>query len=146
MIELILAASIGYESSINTEQTNCLAEAIYFEARNQSVPAQIYVAETVMNRVRSNRYPDTVCEVINQPYQFSFKLEPVGQLQKKLSNPSRLDTQARTIASQIALQAVSGGFEGLHTALHYYNPTKVNPKWAKKFDNSFDLDDHRWVY
>lgn len=42
----------------------CLATAIYFEARGESVLGQQAVAQVILNRERSNRYPDSVCEVI----------------------------------------------------------------------------------
>ena len=50
----------------------CLSAAIYYEARNQPVDGQLAVAEVIMNRVQSDRYPDDACEVINQNKQFSY--------------------------------------------------------------------------
>lgn len=44
----------------------CLSEALYFEARGETVKGQFAVAEVIMNRVRSARFPDNVCGVINQ--------------------------------------------------------------------------------
>ena len=51
---------------------HCLAIAMYYEARNQPIDGQLAVAQVIMNRVESPRYPDTVCEVVWQPKQFSF--------------------------------------------------------------------------
>ena len=48
------------------EQTRCLAEALYFEARGESVRGQFAVAEVILNRVDSALFPDTVCGVIHQ--------------------------------------------------------------------------------
>jgi spore germination cell wall hydrolase CwlJ-like protein len=44
----------------------CLAEAIYFEARGEAVRGQIAVAQVVMNRVFSGKYPNNVCGVVYQ--------------------------------------------------------------------------------
>ena len=44
----------------------CLAKNIYFEARNQSVAGQMAVSHVVMNRVASDRYPNTICGVVEQ--------------------------------------------------------------------------------
>ncbi|MEO0830647.1 MAG: cell wall hydrolase, partial [Pseudomonadota bacterium] len=44
----------------------CLAEALYFEARGETVKGQFAVAEVILNRVASSLYPNTVCGVINQ--------------------------------------------------------------------------------
>ena len=48
------------------EQWACLAEAIYFEARGESIKGQFAVAEVILNRVDSRSFPDTVCGVITQ--------------------------------------------------------------------------------
>jgi len=44
----------------------CLALNVYHEAKNQSLIGQIAVAQVVMNRVKDERYPNTVCEVVKQ--------------------------------------------------------------------------------
>ncbi len=54
------------------EQTNCLATAVYFEARGETVEGQLAVARVVMNRAGSGRYPPDWCSVVKQHAQFSF--------------------------------------------------------------------------
>jgi len=54
------------------QQGNCLATAVYFEARGESVEGQLAVARVVMNRATSGRYPPDWCSVVKQPAQFSF--------------------------------------------------------------------------
>ena len=53
-------------------ETNCLATAVYFEARGESVEGQLAVARVVMNRAASGKYPTDWCSVVKQPAQFSF--------------------------------------------------------------------------
>ncbi|HBR38688.1 MAG TPA: cell wall hydrolase, partial [Sulfitobacter pontiacus] len=48
------------------EQWRCLAEALYFEARGETVKGQFAVAEVIMNRVKSAQFPGSLCSVINQ--------------------------------------------------------------------------------
>jgi spore germination cell wall hydrolase CwlJ-like protein len=50
----------------------CLAKAVYFEARSESLEGQLAVAEVVLNRARSGVYPPSVCGVVTQHAQFSF--------------------------------------------------------------------------
>ena len=50
----------------------CLAMAIHFEARGESITGQAAVAEVILNRVADPRYPDNVCAVVLAPSQFSF--------------------------------------------------------------------------
>ena len=54
------------------EETNCLATAVYFEARGESLEGQLAVARVVMNRASSGRYATDWCGVVKQPAQFSF--------------------------------------------------------------------------
>jgi spore germination cell wall hydrolase CwlJ-like protein len=54
------------------QETNCLATAVYFEARGESLEGQLAVSHVVMNRATSGRYPSDWCGVVKQPAQFSF--------------------------------------------------------------------------
>ena len=56
----------------STQETNCLATAVYFEARGESLEGQLAVAHVVMNRAASGKYPPSWCATIKQPAQFSF--------------------------------------------------------------------------
>ena len=53
-------------------ETKCLADAIYFESKGEPLAGQLAVAEVILNRTKSGRYPATVCGVVKQPSQFSF--------------------------------------------------------------------------
>jgi spore germination cell wall hydrolase CwlJ-like protein len=55
-----------FDDKSRAKSEKCLTEAIYFEARGEAVRGQIAVAQVVMNRVFSGRYPDTVCGVVYQ--------------------------------------------------------------------------------
>jgi spore germination cell wall hydrolase CwlJ-like protein len=44
----------------------CIAMAIYFEARSEPLDGQVAVANVIMNRVASNRFPNSPCEVVKQ--------------------------------------------------------------------------------
>lgn len=50
----------------------CLAVAVYFEAKGESLQGQLAVAEVVLNRAESGRFPSTACGVVRQRSQFSF--------------------------------------------------------------------------
>src|SRR4051794_22583710 len=62
------------------QETNCLATAVYFEARGESVDGQLAVARVVMNRAASGKYPPSWCATVTQPWQFSFVNPRTGQL------------------------------------------------------------------
>ena len=50
----------------------CLAQAIYFEARGEPLDGQLAVGAVIVNRTTSGRYPSDYCSVVTQPGQFSF--------------------------------------------------------------------------
>ncbi|OAF16986.1 cell wall hydrolase [Bradyrhizobium neotropicale] len=60
------AERLALDEKSRAKSEKCLAEAVYFESRGEAVRGQIAVAQVVMNRVFSGKYPDTVCGVVYQ--------------------------------------------------------------------------------
>ena len=54
------------------EALQCLAGAIYFESKGEPLTGQLAVAEVIINRAKSGRFPTNVCGVVKQRGQFSF--------------------------------------------------------------------------
>jgi spore germination cell wall hydrolase CwlJ-like protein len=54
------------------QEANCMAVAVYHEARGETLEGQLAVARVIMNRAASGKYPTTWCGVVKQPWQFSF--------------------------------------------------------------------------
>ena len=53
-------------------QAHCLAGAVYFESKGESLAGQLAVAKVVMARAKSGRFASTLCGVVFQKSQFSF--------------------------------------------------------------------------
>ncbi len=70
--EKLEARAEAVSNSAPSKQINCLATAIYYEARGESTQGQKAVASVVINRVKSPRFPKTPCAVLYQKGQFSF--------------------------------------------------------------------------
>ena len=98
----------------------CLAQNIYFEARNQSPDGQMMVAEVTLNRVASQQYPDNVCDVVWQRKQFSWTQDG------KSDTP--LEGAAWELAQEVAKEALSG--KTLGSSATHYHATYTSPKWA----------------
>src|SRR5919206_4643184 len=125
-----LAASGDVERS-----RQCLAEAIYFEARGEPEEGQVAVAQVILNRVKSGRYPDTVCDVAYQNKerrnrcQFSFACD-----KEAARTPNPLDrvrnVRAWAKAVEIAEQVGQGErwLPWVANATHYH-AARVNPGW-----------------
>ena len=55
-----------------SRELNCLAGAIYFEAKSESLAGQLAVGRVIVARSKSGRFPNSYCGVVYQPSQFSF--------------------------------------------------------------------------
>jgi N-acetylmuramoyl-L-alanine amidase len=109
------------------EQANCLATAVYFEARGESVEGQLAVARVVMNRAASGRYPPDWCSVVKQPAQFSFVRH--GQF------PS-IDTasSAWARAQGVARLAVANVVPSVGSDVLWYHANYVAPSWGHRLN------------
>jgi spore germination cell wall hydrolase CwlJ-like protein len=65
-VDLRVTAAPVDPEAYQRRQANCLAKAIYFEARSESVDGQFAVARVILNRTESGHYPDTICGVVYQ--------------------------------------------------------------------------------
>lgn len=54
------------EYNINPELF-CLTEAIYYESKGEPLKGKVAVGKVILNRVRSSRFPDSICDVVYQP-------------------------------------------------------------------------------
>ena len=109
----------------------CLAEALYFEARGETIKGQFAVAEVILNRVDSAEYPNTVCAVINQgtgrkfACQFTYTCD---------GRPDRItDKSAYERVAKVARISLDGAPRELTRGALFYHTTAVNPSWARKF-------------
>jgi spore germination cell wall hydrolase CwlJ-like protein len=64
------SSSASSDNSAPDRELTCLAKVVVHEAGNQSRAGQLAVAQVVMNRVRSPRFPNTICGVVMQRGQF----------------------------------------------------------------------------
>lgn len=66
-----LVRSQEMDDTLSAEE-NCLAGAVYFESKGESLDGQLAVARVVMARAKSGRFPSSLCGVVFQRSQFSF--------------------------------------------------------------------------
>lgn len=118
----------------STEQ-DCLANAVYFEARGESVQGQLAVAEVVLNRTRSGRYPATICAVVRQPAQFSFVRGGV------IPRADRRSPAWRT-AVAIARIAEAGEQRLLPRNVLWYHANYVAPGWGRRLERNTRIGLH----
>ena len=70
--DTLAQAVAAQDSAAADEALQCLAGAIYFESKGEPLTGQLAVAEVIINRAKSGRFPSDVCAVVKQRGQFSF--------------------------------------------------------------------------
>jgi spore germination cell wall hydrolase CwlJ-like protein len=117
------------------EQTNCLATAVYFEARGESVEGQLAVARVVMNRAVSGRYPPDWCSVVKQPAQFSFVRH--GAFPYADTNSA-----AWQKAEAVAELAAANVVPSLGNDVLWYHADYVAPTWRRSLQEVQQIGAH----
>ena|GEM_PF-824163 len=123
------AERLGLIGAARARHEKCLADAIYFEARGESVRGQIAVAQVVINRVFSGYYPNNICGVVYQNAhrrlrcQFTFACDG---LPERINEPVAWER-----ARHIARDALDGNFwlNDVGKATHYH-ARWVHPWWV----------------
>jgi spore germination cell wall hydrolase CwlJ-like protein len=117
----------------SAKEQKCLATAIYFEARGESLRGQAAVAQVVLNRVRNPTYPSTVCGVVYQNQhlrnrcQFSFTCDGKKDvILNRKSYETAEDIAMAVTAGKIFLPEVA-------SSTHYY-AQYVSPGWARSME------------
>jgi spore germination cell wall hydrolase CwlJ-like protein len=127
---------------IRQAEENCLARAVYFEARSESEMGQMAVAKVILNRVKDPNYPKTICGVVYQgsqrrnSCQFSFACDGLPDDVKSPQSWAR--------SKRIAQKAISGEMK-MGTAMNQatnYHADYVKPKWSKSMRKLVKIGTH----
>jgi N-acetylmuramoyl-L-alanine amidase len=119
------------------QQANCLATAVYFEARGETVEGQLAVARVVMNRAASGKYPSDWCSVMKQPWQFSFVNPRTGQY------PSINTASAAWARAQgVARLAVANVVPSVSNDVLWYHADYVAPSWGHRLNKVSKIGAH----
>ena len=136
------------------EAVMCLALNVYHEAKNQSLIGQIAVAQVVMNRVKDERYPDNVCDVVYQGQYYKWQPDlPIKNrcqfswhCDGKSDKPNK-DTFAWEQAVTVAHGVYYGNLDDFVEGATHYHAHYVLPEWASSKTYITRIDDHifyRW--
>ncbi len=122
------------------DQSQCLTEAIYFEARGEPIKGQFAVAEVILNRVEASEYPDSVCGVVRQgarsggACQFSFACD---------GNSLKMrERAAQRQAARIADLMLRGAPRALTDGATHFHARHVSPRWARSFPQTAAIGAH----
>lgn len=142
------AGNISYSASWLASQPKasggaqwaCLAEALYFEARGESVKGQVAVAEVILNRVDSKYFPNSVCGVVKQgtgrkyACQFTYTCDGRKDVIREKA--------AYALVGKVAKLMLDGAPRVLTRGATYYHTKAVRPKWSRKFQRTATIGVH----
>jgi spore germination cell wall hydrolase CwlJ-like protein len=118
----------------------CLAEALYFEARGESVRGMFAVAEVILNRVDRGDYPNSVCGVVHQGtgarYACQFTYTCDGHAET-IHEP-----RAWRTVGQVARLMIDGAPRALTDGATHYHTRAVNPSWAGRLPRTASIGSH----
>ncbi|MGL5014436.1 MAG: cell wall hydrolase [Bacteroidales bacterium] len=114
----------------NNNEYRCLLRAVWHESRGEKFKGKLWTAKTILNRTRSERFPQSICKVVYQKYQFSFThqipmnkqyVRPKTELEKQTFRQVEL-------ASFISIWADRLGIDFTDNS-KYYHTTRIKPRW-----------------
>jgi spore germination cell wall hydrolase CwlJ-like protein len=126
--EAISASSLGElvraqdtSEALGAEE-RCLAGAVYFESKGESLPGQLAVARVVMARAKSGRFASTLCGVVYQKSQFSFV---------RGGTMPRIDTGSNNWRNAVAISkiALNGSWKSPVEGALFFHARHVSPGW-----------------
>lgn len=109
--------------TLNTQQVSqsssdlyLLAKTVYAEARGEPYEGQVAVAAVILNRVESPDFPNTIAEVIYQPWAFT------------AVHDGQINLEPNETAYSAARDAMNG-WDPTYGCLYYYNASTATSEW-----------------
>jgi len=132
---VLVGASMMAPPELDSKEHQCLSMNIYHESRGESGEGQIAVAMVTVNRVKHTEWPSTICDVVYQPYQFSWT--------HLIANQSPKETKAWKKAQIIARDVMIGNvIDPTAGAVFYHANWIKNPYWTKEMTLSKVIGNH----
>ena len=115
------AAAIGFslksdDNSVSNNDLYLLAKCVHAEARGESYVGQVAVAAVILNRVESDKFPNTIAGVIYQPYAFT------------AVSDGQINLEPDQMAYNAARDALNG-WDPTYGSLYYFNPATATSSW-----------------
>lgn len=136
---LDLAALVGDVADMHSveldDEMRCLASAIYYEARGESLEGQLAVAQVILNRRTNPRWPSDICDVVYQSGQFSFTFDGRPDV-PAVKGPAWKRAEA------IAIIAVGQSWQDVTDKATFFHATYVKPGWRRAKEETRRIGGH----
>lgn len=117
-----LAQAVAAQTGeLDDRELRCLASGVYYESKGEPLAGQLAVAQTIINRTKSGRFPKSICGVLTQAGQFSFV--------RGGSVPSAEGRAGWATAVAVAKVAARDLWDGAADEALYFHARRVAPGW-----------------
>lgn len=120
---------------------DCLAEAIYFEARGEPEAGRVAIAHVVLNRAADDDHPDDICAVIREgeergrgKCQFSWRCDGLADKPRE----GEAWEQAKVLAEEV----LNGQHPDPTGGALFFHQAKVSPDWSAKLNRVAAIGNH----
>lgn len=136
-VEAYVSDDDHYNLCMRVKKCKLLAEVGYYEARNQHDDGVAAVMHVALNRVKSDRFPETsLRNVVYKPKQFSYTHD--GSMKKGFS-----EKYSYKRVAVIANKVLQGYYEDVTMGSDHYHTTAIKPKWKwEKLKKTVTIGDH----
>jgi spore germination cell wall hydrolase CwlJ-like protein len=135
---LLLVAALSAQAHVQAEkraETSCLTEALYYEARGEGQRGQEAVAEVILQRTRSVGHAKSICGVVHEPHQFSYRYD--GSLKHKP------EPEAWKATNELAARILKGDIvTSMTRKATFYHTVDVLPDWANTMVQTVRIGNH----
>ncbi|MCW3489952.1 cell wall hydrolase [Dethiobacter alkaliphilus] len=122
-VEASTTSAVADEFNFTAEEMDLFARIVHAEAEGESFEGQVAVAAAILNRVRSDRYPNTMTGVVYQVEGGYYQYSPVLD--------GRINRPAGESAKRAAQEALDGN-DPSWGATGFYNPAKTSNQWVRQ--------------
>jgi len=138
-ITAMTSAEIDENIELASEM-KCMAQAVYYEARSETMSGQRAVAEVILNRVKSKHFPNSVCGVVFEGSERSTGCQFTFTCDGSMEHAPKGKGWNRSV--QVANLVMSSGYSpSTYWATHYHT-TEVNPVWSNTMRMTRQVGNH----
>ncbi len=123
------------------EEMYCLAKNIYFESRNQPYIGRLAVAQVTMNRVNSEQFPSTVCDVVTQGGERRNRCQFSWYCDGEIDIPTDQDAWDDSVYLSLLVYGGNFRFDVTEGAM-WYHAVYANPDWASRLEKTVRINEH----
>lgn len=133
---LYVGEKLQVPQSISDEDKDLLARIVHAEAKGEPYAGKVAVATVVLNRVKDDRFPDTIRDVIYQKQSGIYAFSPVEN--GSINDPA--DEEAKEAVQEALV------YEGMgNDSVYFYNPVTAESDWIRTREVTLTIGRHTFA-